>query len=146
MSKKYDIELTVNSVIDNLDDCGFADSDPEINIFTTDGHLRVTDMGYDIFYVEESEGGKTYCTLSALKDGGAYLKRHGACEFEVPFREGERVEAVYKISPYAFDVTVDPLKIRNSLTESGGEIALFYSMNIGGQSKKVKLKISVKVK
>ncbi len=146
MARKYDIELTVNSVIDNLDENGFAEGDPEITIFTTDGHLRLTDNGYDIYYVEENDGGKTYCTLSALKDGGAYLKRHGACEFELPLREGEEVETVYKVSPYAFDVTVNPLKIRNSLTESGGEIALFYTMNIGGQNKKIKLKISAKVK
>ena len=43
-------------------------------------------------------------------------------------------------------MTVRTKKIRSSLSEDGGEVQLIYSMNIGGQEKNVRMKISAKRK
>ena len=47
------LSITVNSVIDNLSDSGLAEGEPEINIFTTDGTLKLIDGGYLITFTEE---------------------------------------------------------------------------------------------
>ncbi len=147
MKKLYDAVLTVNSVIDNLNDVGLSDGDPEINIFTSDGTLSIYDDGKaEIYYVEKNENDRTHCTVSVMNNGSAHLSRHGAVDCEIPFAEGKEVKALYTVAPYSFDMTVKPLRIRSAITEAGGDISLFYLMNIGGQDKKVKMKISIRVK
>ncbi len=141
----YDATLTVNSVIDNLNDSGLPDGDPEINIFTTKGKFKYTDDAAEISYTEEGENGKTFCTVKASSENTVRLSRHGAVDLEAILKEGEEIKTLYTVSPYSFDMSIKPLKIRNSLGNDGGELSLFYLMNIGGQDKKVKMKISVKV-
>ncbi len=145
MTENIKLTLTVNSVIDNLDDAGLPDGDPEINIFTTDGDLSVSDKGMKLSFSEENEGGKTVSTLYLLEES-VILHKHGAIESEIAFREGEEYKTVYKVGPYAFDMTVRAKKIRNSLTRVGGELQLIYSMNVGGQDKNVRMKISAKLR
>ena len=145
MTENIKLILTVNSVIDNLDDAGLPDSDPEINIFTTEGELSVGEKGMKLSFTEQSEGAKTTSTLYII-DNKVILQKHGAIESEIAFREGEEYATVYKVGPYAFDMTVRAKKIRNSLTRVGGELQLIYSMNVGGQEKNVRMKISAKTK
>ena len=143
MTENIKLTLTVNSVIDNLDDAGLSDGDPEINIFTTGGTLTVSDRGMKLSFCEESEEQKTTSTLYMTAEK-IILQKRGAIESDITFREGEESSSIYKVGPYAFDMTVKAKKIRNSLTQAGGDIQLIYSMNVGGQEKNVRMKISAK--
>ena len=145
MTENIKLILTVNSVIDNLDDAGLAGGDPEINIFTTDGALTVGDRGMRLCFTEESEGQRTTSSLYLLADK-LLLQKRGAIESDITFREGEESASIYRVGPYSFDMTVRTKKIRSSLSEDGGEVQLIYSMNIGGQEKNVRMKISAKRK
>lgn len=145
MAEEIRMTLTVNSVIDNLDDSGLPDGEPEINIFTTDGTLTVSDRGMRLAFTEESEGQKTNSALY-VTDGRVILKKRGAVESDMTFAEGEESVSVYRVGPYAFDMQIKAKRVRNSLTDAGGEIGLIYSMNVGGQEKSVRLKISAKRK
>ena len=62
------------------------------------------------------------------------------------FSDGETFNTLYCVGPYSFDMTVRTKRIRNSLTVDGGELQLIYSMNVGGQEKNVRMRISAKRK
>ena len=143
MPQEIKLTLTVNSVIDNLDDAGLPDGDPEINIFTTVGDLTVSDKGMKLSFTEDCEGQKTVTTLFVINDKVTLGKR-GAIESDITFHEGEIYKTVYKVGPYAFDMTVDTKRIRCNMTRLGGELQLIYSMNVGGQDKNVRMKITAK--
>ena len=145
MTETIKLTITVNSVIDNLDDAGLPDGDPEINIFTTDGTLTVGDRGMRLSFEEENEGQKTTSALYLLGEK-LLLQKRGAIESDMTFREGEDFTSIYKVGPYSFDMLIRTKRIRSSLSESGGEVQLIYSMNIGGQEKNVRMKISAKRK
>ena len=145
MPEIYKAELTVHSVIDNLTDEGLPDGDPEINIFTTEGTIEFNGSHATVSYTEKGEGYVTECTLKDNGDSIA-LERRGAVECDIRFAEGEICKCIYRVPPYAFDMFVLTSKIRNSITVEGGELQLIYSMNIGGQSKKVRMKIKATMK
>ena len=145
MQEKIKLSITVNSVIDNLTDAGLPDGDPEINIFTTAGTMVVADEGKILSFTETSEGGEATSTL-VITDGDVHLVKTGAIESDMLFTEGACTKTLYHVGPYAFDMTINTKRIRNSLTSEGGELQLIYSMNVGGQKKNVRLKISAKRK
>ena len=145
MSLDKKLILTVNSVIDNLSDAGLPDGEPEINIFTTDGTVSVFDGGYLLRFTEEQDGGVAHTSLYVAPTR-VRLVKEGAITSEMQFSEGEIFNTLYCVGPYSFDMTVRTKKIRNSLTEVGGELQLIYSMNVGGQEKNVRMKISAKAK
>ena len=145
MPSEQKLILTVNSVIDNLSDAGLPDGEPEINIFTTDGTILVSDEGYLLGFTEVQEGGKVHTDLY-IKPECVKLIKSGDITSEMHFSEGEIFNTLYRVGPYSFDMTVRTKKIRNSLTENGGELQLIYSMNVGGQEKNVRMKISAKIK
>ena len=143
MDIQYNAKITVNSVIDNLTDSGLPDGDPEINIFTVDGIYNHVNGVTEILYTEKNEESITVCTLR-IENGDVALSRRGAVECRIMFAEGATCNTLYKVPPYSFDMSVTTLKIRNSLSASGGELQLIYNMNIGGQDKKVRMKINAK--
>ena len=145
MTQEKKLSLTVHSVIDNLDDRGFAEGDPEINIFTTDGTLAVYDKGTKLAFTEKSESDVTASTIFITGDEVRLFKK-GAIEADMLFKEGEVTKTLYRVGPYAFDMLITTKKIRTSLTEDGGELQLIYSMNVGGQEKNVRMKITARVK
>ena len=145
MSQEIKLTITVNSVIDNLDDSGLPEGDPEINIFTTNGTLLVNDRGKKLTFTEVSEDSVTKSALY-ISDKKILLQKRGAIESDMTFIENEDSKTVYRVGPYAFDMVVRTKKIRNSLTDNGGELSLLYTMNVGGQEKNVRMKITAKRK
>ena len=145
MSSDIKLILTVNSVIDNLSDGGLPDGEPEINIFTTDGTLSVSEGGYLLRFTEVQDGGEAHTSLYITPEE-VRLVKNGAITSEMRFSEGKIFNTLYCVGPYSFDMTVRTKKIRNSLTPDGGELQLIYSMNVGGQEKTVRMKISAKRK
>ncbi len=142
----HDAELTIHSVIDNLNDAGLPEGEPEINIITADGCIRERASSLEISYTEANEGGKAFSALSISNDGAVTLERSGSVKSTMHFSEGEEYRTLYTVAPYSFDMTVKTLRVRSSMTRDGGELSLFYLMNIGGQDKKVKMKITARVK
>ena len=145
MTQEKKLSLTVHSVIDNLDDAGLPDGEPEINIFTTDGTLAVYDRGTKLSFTEKSESDVTASTIFITADEVRLFKK-GAIEADMLFKEGEISKTLYHVGPYAFDMLITTKKIRCSIGEAGGELQLIYSMNVGGQEKNVRMKITARGK
>ncbi len=143
----YDCNFTVHSVIDNLDDVGMPDGEPEISITTQVGFLKVEDMGGTdrlyISYNENTDGERAHTEL--VVDGGRVkLSRRGSSNYDLDFAEGEECSTIYSVPPYSFDMTVFCKKIRNNLSRDGGYIQIFYSMSVGGADKACRMKITAK--
>ena len=141
----YELEYTVHSVIENLDDNGLIEGEPEVNLTTVDGFLKSNGESLFITYQEMSEGGRILTDIT-VSDGEVKLSRRGAVMFDATFREGEEMTTVYSIPPYSFDATIKAKRIRSELTKDGGILRLHYGMNIGGQEKAVRMKISARPK
>lgn len=145
MAYIYELEYTVHSVIENLDDAGLPEGEPEISITTSEGFLKVSEERTVISYAEATDGGKV--TTDITVEGGAItLSRRGAVVFDATFKEGEACNTVYSVPPYSFDTAIKTKRASSGITKAGGELRLLYSMNIGGQEKSVRLKISAKPK
>lgn len=138
-------ELTTHSVIDNLTETGLADGDPEIYITTQPAELRAAGDILHLTYTESEGEARTDCHLTLYPDGKVSLSRRGAVVCDILFDEEEVCNTLYSIPPYKFDMTVSTRRIRSTLTPSGGEVQLLYSMNVGGQDKSVRMKLTVKV-
>ena len=78
-----------------------------------------------------------------VRPNAVRVVRHGALESELVFREGESTESVYAVGPYKFDATVKTRRIRNTITELGGTLTLYYDMNVGGAEKSVRMRITL---
>lgn len=141
----YELEYTVHSVIENLDDNGVIEGEPEVNLITVDGFLKSDGESLFITYAEMSEGGKILTDMT-ISEGEVKLSRRGAVMLDATFREGESVKTVYSIPPYSFDATLSTKKIRSEITKDGGTLRLHYGMNIGGQEKAVRMKITARPK
>ena len=145
MPNTIDLTLTVLSVIDNLDDFGLSDGDPEINSFTTDGTLTVNEKFMKLAFTETTDSGFVTSTLY-IQDSDVRLFKRGAIDADMRFSEGACEKTIYRVGPYAFDMEIKTRGIRNSLSCDGGELTLIYGMNIGGQDKNVRMKITAKRK
>ena len=94
-------------------------------------------------YREESDAGCVDVTLALGEDGTVSLSRTGSVIWNAEFKEGVRSGTLYQVPPYSFDAEVYTKKIRTERTD-GLKIQLIYSMDIGGQKKNVRMKITVK--
>ena len=145
MAFVYEHEYTIHSVIENLDDSGLPEGDPEISITTAEGFFKSEDERSLVTYTEMTEGGRVVTDIT-IDTNSVRLSRRGAVVFDATFREGEVCKTLYSIPPYSFDAEIKTKKIRSDITKSGGELRILYSMNIGGQEKSVRLKISAKAR
>lgn len=135
-----EVKIKIESVIENLDASGFPEGDAERSISECEGFLRYCDGEAVITYSESGEGGSVSSEIK-YRDKEASVKRTGAIESELYFKEGVTHSSLYSIPPYKFDASVTTRKIRASLTEFGGTLDLFYNMKIGGAEKSARMKI-----
>lgn len=138
------MEITVHSVIEELDDAGLPAGEPEINIVTLPVSRRVRGGAERLSYTEEQEGGRIDTAITVSPSGSVRIVRTGAVVWDASFSEGESCRTVYSVPPYSFDCTVTPRRV--TLERDGEEltIRLVYSMELGGGKKDVKMRISVK--
>ena len=137
-----EVRIKVSSVIENLDAAGLAEGEAERAESVTVGYLHIFDNERLLTYAEEQEGARTVTEIKLLH-GTVRVLRHGAIESDIIFDEGATHRSVYSVVPYKFDAEVTTKRIRDSLTECGGALDLFYNMKIGGAQKQCRMKITV---
>ena len=135
-----EMSFKISSDIENLASFGLSDSSTEKTEITPSGFFKIDGDQYIISYTEESENGRIFTDITVETDR-VMLKRRGAVISDMEFCEGAEHASEYSVPPYVFDTVIKTKKIRNKLTRSGGRLDLYYEMNIGGQDKKVRMKI-----
>lgn len=137
-----EMTVYVRSVITALAEGGVPQGEDEVTELSAPVLLKFSDGGLSLTYTEQAEGGKTVCHVAANGDR-VTVSRRGASECDMHFGDAED-EGVYSIPPYSFPMKIRTLKIRNRLTQDGGVLDLFYRMNLGGDDRKVHLRLDVR--
>lgn len=140
MIKISEVNVKIESSIENLDSAGLPEGEIEKTISTAVGFYRYTEGEKILTYVEENEGGRAESEI-LISDGGVRVLRRGAIVSDLYFKEGESHSSVYSVPPYKFDATVTAKRIRLNLSENEGTIDLLYNMKIGGAEKRARMKI-----
>lgn len=130
----------ISSVIENLTAEGLVDGESEKTEISPSGFFKITDAGYEISYVELTEGGRIVSDI-ILTEAAVEVKRRGAVESDMHFEVGVCHKSLYTVAPYSFDSEIITRKIRNNMTRDGGRVDIFYNMKIGGAEKSVKMRI-----
>ena len=138
------MEITIHSVIEELNDAGLCLGEPEINITTLPATVEMRGADRVIRYSEEQEGVRIESEIVLSSDGSVSMMRRGGIEWCVRFAEGEEHTSLYRVPPYSFDCSVATKRV--TVTEEGEalRIRLVYTMELGGGKKEVKMRIGVK--
>ena len=139
-----DVRISLKSIIDNLSDTGLPSDECEVSESSALGTLTVSERGALISFTEESEGGEVRTKIEML-GGRIRVCRHGAIESDLHFTEGVAHTSLYGAPPYTFDMSIFTRKIRGSMTEDGGEVNIFYDMEIGGAKKSIKMTLTCSI-
>ncbi|MBQ7407149.1 MAG: DUF1934 domain-containing protein [Clostridia bacterium] len=131
--------FAVRSRIEDLDESGLA-ADAEQIENTSAGFLRDGDGEMLLTYTEGEGEAKIFSQITILADS-VIVTRRGASESSIRLKIGEKHTSIYKVPPYAFDMEVEAIRIRNDMSIKGGRLDLFYFMTIGGQRRKVRLTV-----
>ena len=92
-------------------------------------------------YTETTDGAKVYHRVTVAGDA-VTVSRTGAVVSEIRFKVGETHTSLYRIPPYAFDMTVDTesLSVRH---ENGTlAIALVFNSILGGSRQRTEMTIT----
>ena len=137
-----EVTLLVKSTIENIED-GVVDHElDEVSEQTVSGFMKPTEDGFFLTYSEDGEGGRTVCDITVMGER-VRVRRIGSVVSDLLSEVGKEHTSIYEVPPYKFDMTVEAIKIRNSLSLGSGILDLFYKMNVGGANKKVHLKIAI---
>ena len=134
------IKIRIESIIDDLDDAGLPVGESDKSVTEADGIYRYATDEARITYNEVLEGGESRCEIVFI-GGGVTVRRRGAIESELYFKEGEVHHSIYSVPPYRFDAEVRTKRVRFELSPDGGRINLVYNMKIGGAEKSAVMKI-----
>lgn len=135
-------DLRIHSVIENLDDRGVPEGEPEINITTVRANMRRDGEILHLNYKETQEGVDISCHITVYGDGKVTLSRRGGIICDILFSEGEECDTVYSIPPYRFDMTVRTESVLLSLVGTTVRMKIIYTMSIGGQTRRTALSLT----
>ena len=93
-------------------------------------------------YTETTDGAKVYYRVTADSEDTLTVSRSGAIVSEIVFRAGERYTSVYRIPPYAFDMTVETESLSVKWEGAGIEIAVVFRSTLGGSSQRTEMTIT----
>ena len=146
MKNLYDVSVSVTSEITPVDQNGLALDGETVEKTTTKARASMESDGFStrLSYTEEHEDQKVKTDIK-IEGDTITVARQGSLESTFVFREGESHSSLYKIPPYSFDAEIKTTKIRNGITENGGILSIFYYMSVGGDYRKVKMKIEVNI-
>ena len=93
-------------------------------------------------YREEADDGtQVLCTLHAAADR-VRLIRHGVCEMH--FVPGQTHRGLYRVHPYAFDLSLTAHVVKAALCRSGGTVELAYTVALGGEEQQAQLSLEIR--
>ena len=114
--------------------CGkqnYPGQEPDTIELVTEGILETTETGWILTY-EESDltGLQGVTTTFQVEPGVITLTRKGPLNSQMVFQENVPHESLYQMEFGALMITVCATQVRYDITEKGGTIDLFYSIEI----------------
>ncbi len=109
----------------------YDDSDGEAIELTTAGRLYRKNGSYYIIYKEsELTGMEGVTTTLKVEDKRITLMRNGLYPTQMVFEKGQRHFGVYRTEFGAMMVAISARDVRHSMTDSGGDLLIDYSIEI----------------
>ena len=139
MARIYEMNITVSSVIENLDDFELVLGEAEKSEIKAPCFLKLDGDTAVISYTEKNENGKTLTEIT-INNNTVSVKKRGDINTNMIFAEKEITKTIYSIPPFSFDAEIYTRKIRSTISSSGGKLELFYSITVGGAKKNTVLK------
>ncbi len=130
--------LTVRSEILRDDE---APGMEEVTEFTVPVTLQTEEDALSFTYTEQGEGGATVCHVRLTQEG-VFVSRRGATVCDMHFGEADD-EGTYEVPPFKFPFTLHTLRIRDRMKDTGGKLDIFYRMDLGGDRRRVHLRMTV---
>ena len=137
------VQLKIESQIENLDERGSVCDNTEHSADTHTGAMKIFGNAISLSFRENTESGSVFSDILIHESGAVTVRRSGAIDSTMYFKEGEEYNTVYSLPPYKFDMTVKTEMVKNSLSIFGGTLEISYSMSVGGADKRVKMRIDV---
>ena len=123
--KKIPVMLTIRG------EQRYHGQEPDMVELMTEGELEETPEGWRICYQESDLTGLQGAnTTFDIRPGHVVLSRTGAVESQMVFQEGIRHESLYQLDIGALRVCVCARKIRVDLSSLGGDLDVFYSIEV----------------
>ena len=139
---KRTVRVKMHSLIKSIEENGETIGEPYVGTTDTEGELEFFDGRAVLTWFDESDGVRVDARIT-VEDGCVRLSNRGGIKSNLYFRAGAKYTTVYEMLGYAFDATVvsEPPSVK--LSENGGEIKIGYTMNLGGDLRIARLRISV---
>lgn len=107
------------------------------------GVLQKKDKQYRIIYKERSDGADLTTELVFSEgDESLIVNKRGDAECQMLFCESRQSSFIYRLAYASFDAEITTHSLTNTISASGGEICVLYTLSLGGQSQKISMKIS----
>ena len=122
---KKDVLISIRGIYQNEDDRD------EIEIFTTGQYYRRGGSYYICYDESEAtgfEGSRT--TMKVEREGKVTLQRSGAANSQLIVEPGVRHQCSYDVGYGNLMIGVSGARIKSSLTDSGGNLEIKYSLDI----------------
>ena len=134
------VKIKIESVIETLGPGGLPEGESEKSVKHLEGVYRFNGSEARLTYKENDEDGSSESEIICAF-GAVTVRRSGAIESELYFKEGETQHSIYSIPPYRFDAEVRARRVNTELNENGGRINLVYNMKIGGAERSAIMRI-----
>ena len=139
---KHPVRVKMHSLIKSIKENGEPDGEPYVGTTDTEGVFDFSPDLSTLSWSQESDGVRVDAKIT-VEDGCIRLSNRGGIKSNLYFRSGAKYTTVYEIMGYAFDTTVESEPPVARLSEDGGEIKIGYKMNLGGDLRIARLRITV---
>lgn len=119
------------------------DNEQETSTHDFPGTFDIISKGYSIAYQETIDGQKTDVTIQVCGDK-IQIHRKGASNVCFRFQNGKQFPTEYQTPYGTIGMNVITKKIENQLSDDGGNLSLFYILEMGGGETYHQMTLNVK--
>lgn len=138
------LKNTENDVIIKIKNIQTSEDMNEETELITEGRFYESNGKMYMFYTEEETAETSACTVMIVVDKKQVtISRKGDFSSKMHYSEGECEQILYH-TPYGdIPLVLRTIKVKNMLTESGGELNLQYKLSVNGENINNNLTITV---
>ena len=138
------LKNTENDVIIKIKNIQTSEDMNEETELITEGRFYESNGKMYMFYTEEETAETSACTVMIVVDKKQVtISRKGDFSSKMHYSEGECDQILYH-TPYGdIPLVLRTIKVKNMLTESGGELNLQYKLSVNGENINNNLTITV---
>lgn len=105
----------------------------DVSTSEADGFIQKTRQGVKLEFTQtDADGTEVGTVINALNGGAVSIHRAGSANTSMMFQEGKNIGSFYYVEGGGVQINVATSKLNNTLSASGGELDIRYSITIVG--------------